>query len=448
MGQIVRNVLMLCYYYPPLGGIGSQRSQKFARYLPQHGWRPVVVTPEHGSYFVDPSLDDGASNGVEVLRTGYVDISSLLKRTVTSQKNGNGFAEKAEANLRPVEDGSMVSFLRRAVRTWVYIPDGQIGWFPYANRTAKRAIETGGVDVIYSTSFPVTAHLVAYRLKVATNKPWIADFRDLWTENHYADYSSALRKRLDQIVESKLLEKADIIVTVSNTWADTLRKLTGGRKRVEVIRNGFDASEFSGIEYNRPSKWTITYVGNFYGAKQDPSPFLEALGRLIESGKVRRDDARFKIVAEPDPYIRDLAVRLHLDDLITFTGFVSHREALAHQVNSSLLLLILHGDKSNAGHVPGKLYEYVGSRRPILAIAPPDFEAVRIIRDSRAGVAVEASNVAEIERHLVDSYGAFKSGLAQGSTERDLSMYERKNGARQLAGLLTELTAKAEIRHR
>ena len=115
----------------------------------------------------------------------------------------------------------------------------------------------------------MTAHLVAYRLKIATNKPWIADFRDLWTENHYADYSSTLRKRLDQTVESKLLEKADIIVTVSNAWADTLRKLTGGRKRVEVIRNGFDASEFSGIEYNRPAKWTITYIGNFYGRKQD-----------------------------------------------------------------------------------------------------------------------------------------------------------------------------------
>lgn len=444
----MRSVLMLCYYYPPLGGIGSQRSQKFARYLPQNGWQPVVVTPEHGSYFVDPSLDDGASNGVQVVRTGYVDISSLLKRTVTPQKNGKGFAERAEANLRSVEGGSVVNFLKRAVRTCVYIPDGQIGWFPYANRTAKRAIENRGVDVIYSTSFPVTAHLVAYRLKIATNKPWIADFRDLWTENHYADYSSALRKRFDQTVESKLLEKADIIVTVSNTWADTLRKLTGGRKRVEVIRNGFDASEFSGIKYNRPAKWTITYVGNFYGAKQDPSPFLEALHRLIESGRVRRDEAQFKIVAEPDPYVSDLAERLHLDDLISFTGFVSHREALAHQVNSSLLLLIIHGDRANPGLVPGKLYEYLGSGRPVLAIAPPDFEAARIILDSRAGVAIEATNTTEIERHLLDSYAAFKSGLAPGSTEHDLSMYERKNGARQLAGLLTELTAKAEIRHR
>ena len=443
----MRTVLMLCYYYPPLGGIGSQRSQKFARYLPQYGWRPVVVTPEHGSYFVDRSLDDGASNGVQVLRTGYVDISSLLKRAVTSQKNGNGLPEKAKADLRPVE-GSMVSFLRRAVRTWVYIPDGQIGWFPYANRAAKRAIESGGIDVIYSTSFPVTAHLVAYRLKIATNKPWIADFRDLWTENHYAEYSSRLRKRLDQIVESKLLEKADIIVTVSNTWADTLRKLTGGRKRVEVIRNGLDASDFLGIEYAKPAKWTITYVGNFYGAKQDPSPFLEALGRLIDSGRVRRDDAQFKIVGEPDPYVRNLAVRLHLDDLISFTGFVSHREALAHQVNSSLLLLIIHGDRANPGLVPGKLYEYLGSGRPILAIVPPDFEAASIIRDSHAGVAVEANNAMEIERCLVDSYAEFKAGLAQNSTERDLSMYERKNGARQLAGLLTELTEKAEIRDR
>jgi len=442
----VRSVLMLSYYYPPLGGIGSQRSQKFARYLPQYGWHPVVVTPANGSYFVDRSLDDGASNGVEVLRTGYVDISSLLKRSARSGTNGNSFHEKAGAKVLPVEGGPVVGFLRRAVRTWVYIPDGQIGWYPYAIRAGKRAIEAQKLDVIYSSSFPVTAHLAARKLKQTTGKPWIADFRDLWTENHYAEYSSTLRKRIDQMIESGLLEDADVLVTVSDAWSDTLRRLTNGRKRVEVIRNGFDASEFAEIEYNRPAKWTITYVGTFYGAKQDPSPCLEALSRLIESGKVRRDEVQFKMVGEPDAYVRDLAAGLHLDDLVSFTGFVSHGESLAHQVNSSLLLLIIHGDQANPGLVPGKLYEYLGSGRSILGIVPHDFEAARIIRDSRAGVAVEATNPTGIERHLLESYAAFNSGLKQNSNERDLSMYERKNGARQLAGLLTELAVKAEVR--
>src|SRR6185295_13966676 len=225
---------MLCYYYPPLGGIGSQRSQKFARYLPDHGWHPVVVTPECGAYLVDHSLDDGKSKGVDVIRTRYVDLSSNFKRVMGGRGAAAG-TPRGQAASAVAAGGGVTNLLRRTVRSWVYIPDGQIGWYPYAVRAGRRAIESQKVEAIYSSSFPVTAHLAACRLKTATDKPWIADFRDLWTENHYADYSSALRKRLDQMIESGLLEKADVLVTVSDTWADTLRRLTNGNKRVEVI---------------------------------------------------------------------------------------------------------------------------------------------------------------------------------------------------------------------
>ncbi|HKS39937.1 MAG TPA: glycosyltransferase family 4 protein [Blastocatellia bacterium] len=424
------SVLMLCYYYPPLGGIGSQRSQKFASYLPDYGWHPIVLTPKQGSYLVDHSLDDGGSKGVEVVRTGYIDLSANFKRAAhsnQSHQNGNG------------SKSGVMNILKRAVRTWVYIPDGQVGWYPYAVRAGRRAIETENVDAIYSSSFPVTAHLAACRLKLATNKPWIADFRDLWTENHYADYSSAMRKRLDQIIESELLEKADCIITVSNAWADVLRRLTGGRRRVEVIRNGFDRSEFASLRRKCPDKWTITYVGNFYGTKQDPSVFFQSLRRVIESRQVKKEDVHLKIVGEPDPYAQEVATGLGLSDITSFTGFVSHGESLAHQVNSSMLLLILHGDKTNLGHVPGKLYEYLGARRPVLAIMPSEFEAARIIRETGAGVTVEAKDTAAIDRCLIDSYLEYKSASACSMNERDLSQYERRYGAKQLADILSEL---------
>ena len=429
------NVLMLCYYYPPLGGIGSQRSQKFASYLPDYGWHPIVLTPKQGSYLVDHSLDDGGSKGVEVVRTGYIDLSANFKRAAQSgqsHQNGNG------------SKGGIMNLLKRAVRTWVYIPDGQVGWYPYAVRAGRRVIETENVDAIYSSSFPVTAHLAACRLKLATNKPWIADFRDLWTENHYADYSSAMRKRLDQIIESELLEKADCIITVSNAWADVLRRLTGGRRRVEVIRNGFDRGEFASLRRKCPDKWTITYVGNFYGAKQDPSVFFQSLRRVIESGQVKKEDIHLKIVGEPDPYAQEVASGVGLADITSFTGFVSHGESLAHQVNSSMLLLILHGDKTNLGHVPGKLYEYLGARRPVLAIMPSEFEAARIIRETGAGVAVEAEDAAAIDRCLIDSYLEYKSASACSMNERDLSQYERRSGAKQLANILSDVAKATE----
>jgi glycosyltransferase involved in cell wall biosynthesis len=435
---VPKKVLLLAYYYPPLGGIGSQRSQKFARYLPDYGWTPIVVTPRNGSYFIDPTLDDREASGVEVVRTPCIDLSTALKRLVRRPgrpNSHNGTANAAHA-------GSTTGFLSRAVRTWAYIPDGQVGWLPYATNAGREILETHEVDAIYSTSYPVTAHMAAARLKSETGKPWIADFRDLWTENHYADYASKFRKRLDQVLESNLLDTADVLVTVSESLAGTLRTLSGGRKRVEIIRNGFDSEDFAGIARSRPDRWTVTYVGTFYGARQDPSAFLAALKRLIESGRIAKQDVLFNIVGRPDAFVQGLITRSGLAEVTRFTGFVSHREALEYQVNSSLLLLILHRDKANPGVTTGKLYEYLGSRTPILAMVPPHFEAARIVRETGAGVSLEASDAEGIEQALLDSYRAFKSGADSRYRQADLSTYERSAGARRLAELLSELTTR------
>lgn len=438
----MKKVLFIAYHYPPLGGVGSQRSQKFARYLVEDGWRAVVLTPEKGCYLLDPSLDDGEHQGVEVVRTRNVDLSSIFKRAIPSQRTSS---LSVNTSGSPGKGNLLLSFARQAVHNWLYVPDAQIGWFPYALRAGKRVLRTQEIDAIYSTSFPVTAHLVAYRLKQATGKPWIADFRDLWTEFHYREYPSALRRRLDRLIESRLLEKTDVILTVSETLANTLRELTDGRKRVEVIRNGFDSSDFAGIEYKRPPKWTITYIGLFYGARQDPSVFLQALQRLIDSGRVPRQEVLFNIVGEPDGYVREQVARFGLDDVTCFTGFVPHRDALRHQVGSSLLLLILHADRANPGVITGKIFEYLGSRRPILGLVPPNFEVARIIAEAGAGVAVDPSDSAGVERELLRSYTEFRSGASDAVRPSDLSSYERRAGARQLAGLLSELTAVREL---
>jgi glycosyltransferase involved in cell wall biosynthesis len=442
---VPKKVLLIAYYYPPLGGIGSQRSQKFARYLPDYGWTPIVVTPRKGSYFIDPTLDDREASGVEVVRTPCIDLSATLKRLIRRPERSNGHNGTStngnDGTPNNLHAGSTTGLLSRAVRTLAYIPDGQVGWLPYATQAGRLILKThDDVKAIYSTSYPVTAHMAAARLKSETGKPWIADFRDLWTENHYADYTSKFRKRLDQVLESNLLDKADVLVTVSESLAGTLRTLTGNRKRVEIIRNGFDSEDFAGIARSRPDRWTVTYVGTFYGAKQDPSAFLAALKRLIEGGRIAKRDVLFNIVGTPDAFVQDLITRSGLAELTRFTGFVSHREALEHQVNSSLLLLILHRDKANPGVTTGKLYEYLGARTPILAMVPPHFEAARIVRETGAGVSVEASDTEGIAGALLDSYREFKSGSARCAGHADLSAYERSSGAGQLAELLSEIS--------
>jgi glycosyltransferase involved in cell wall biosynthesis len=325
------------------------------------------------------------------------------------------------------------------VRTWIYLPDGQIGWFPYALRAGKETLEAKQVDVIWSTSFPLTAHLVASRLKLVTNKPWIADFRDIWTDGGDTGCADTLRKRLDRVIQSKLLERADAIVTVSYALADELRKITRGQKRVEVIRNGFDSTDFIGVRRTEPERWTTTFVGSYYSF-YDPAPFFSALRRLIDRGMVSKDDARLVFVGQANPEIQRLAMRYEVGDITHFTGLISNREALGYQVNSSILLFVLNGEGASPGHITGKLFEYLGARRPILGIVSPDFEAARIIRETGAGVAVNADDGEGIERFILDSYARFKSGTDHLSCGGDLSIYERKHTAEQLAGLMTELT--------
>lgn len=432
-------VLMVCYYYPPLGGIGSQRAQKLARYLPGYGWQPVVLTPAQGSYLMDHTLDDGSAAGVEVVRTPALDLSARFKRLVP-----RGGSEAPAPGGRGEAIGAtpgrgVVQVARNAVRTWVYIPDGQVGWYSGAVRSGLEVVRRQPVDAIFSTSFPITAHLIAARLKRATGKPWIADFRDLWTENHYAEYHSRLRKRIDQRIEQRLFAQADVLVTVSEAWAATLRRLTGGRKRVEVIRNGYDSGEFAGLGRQPTEQWTLTYVGLFYGARQDPKPVLEAIRRLIDAGRMERDKVLFNVVGQPDAYVQGLVETLGLADIARFTGFVPYREALQHQVNASLLLLILHGEQSDPGHIPGKLYEYLGSGTPILALVPPHFEAARIINDAGAGTTVTASDVDAMEAALLASYQAHQVGKAQVTNPAGLAHYERRHQAGELAALLAEL---------
>ena len=434
------HVLMVAYYYPPLGGIGSQRSQKFARYLSGFGWTPIVLTPERGAYYVDRSLDDGASKGVTIVRTPAFDPSSAFKRLVGSRSSGVGQPFPAVAELRPLEGGRIVNRLRDFVRTWVYVPDGQVGWLPYAVRAGARALESRNVKVLYSSSFPVTSHLVAYWLKRRTGTPWVADFRDLWTENHYARATSPLRRKLDRAMEAKLLAAADALVTVSDTWAEALRRLSGGRKRVVVIRNGFDPVEIAPITVSKADRWTVTHVGTFYGSRQDPSPFLKVLARLIGDGRIARDQVRFNVVGGEDPFVRERVREFQLEDVTTWVGVVPHGESLSHQVNSSLLLLIIREEAANAGLIPGKLYEYLGARRPILGIVPRHFEAAEIIRRAGAGIVCDATDEVALERCLLDSYSAFRSGMPSMKLDGDLSPYERRAQAGQLAALLSDVT--------
>jgi glycosyltransferase involved in cell wall biosynthesis len=361
----MRRVLMISYYFPPLGGIGSVRAVKFARYLPEFGWDPVVITPRNGAYYRDPTLEFDER---KVVRTPSLEISRTAKRMIGSTRG----------DTRPADVGPMMERVRRFAARWVYRPDAQVGWYPFALASARRALRERGCDLIFSSSFPITAHLVARRLHQESRIPWVAEFRDLWTD--LSRYDSRRRRRRDQVTERSLLGTSTAVVTVSDGYAKVL--LGRGARCVSVITNGFDPEDFTrGLASARP---VATYMGTYYSDRQDLRAALGVLGELARSGPLAGLVVRF--VGDFPDSLRGSLIEAGLADSAQCTGFVPHREALRYLGDSTLLLLA--GPVSNAfsgsaiqGNIAAKVFEYLGSRRPILYVGDGGAEIEALIRE-------------------------------------------------------------------
>src|SRR5215471_18327497 len=226
----MRRLLMICYYFPPLGGIGSIRALKFAQYLPEFDWDPTVITPRNGAYYRDPTLKFDEK---KVFRTASLEISRKAKWIMGS---------RGGSDTRPADVGPALERVRRFMRRWVYRPDPQIGWYPFAVQRARKVLRSGKFDAIFSSSFPVTAHLVARRVHQEFGTPWVAEFRDLWTD--LVRYDSRRRQMLDEATERAVLRGATELVSVSEGYAGILSGRVG--RRVLVITNGFDPADFRG----------------------------------------------------------------------------------------------------------------------------------------------------------------------------------------------------------
>lgn len=354
-------VLMVSYYFPPLGGMGSVRSAKFATYLPRFGWEATVVAPLEGASYEDRSL---LVPGARVYRTRNLQLGRLLKGT-----------RSVDTGPSVNRVGGVRQCVRSFVHRWLYRPDGQVGWYPFAVRAARQAIREGRCDVIFSSSFPITAHLVARRLHRETGVPWVAEFRDLWTDG---GASSPRRQRSDEAMEHSILKEATEIVTVSPAFADALK--ARGASRVAVVTNGFDPADFSGLKSAEHDDTIITYLGSYYPGRQDLGTALRAIGSLAREGALPK--LRLRFVGKMPGALHGVIVESGLGDAVEDTGFVSHEESLRYICGSTLLLLAgvtSEGTNAVRGVIPGKTFEYLGAGRPILFVSHSDGDAAKLL---------------------------------------------------------------------
>jgi glycosyltransferase involved in cell wall biosynthesis len=418
---------MIAYFFPTVGGIvaaGWQRTLKFAKYLLQNRWEPVILTVREGCYesylTLDPTLLQRVPGEITVVRTGVIRwLTKLLqaKNAFRSKPGGQetklqphaGSAQEVEAS----ETSGWYQTLKNGFTDLFEIPDAEIGWFLPAFTTGWRVIKSENVDTIYATGKPWTAHLVGVALKKITGKPLVVDFRDPWLTNPFRKAASTFRDRVEAYLERKVIEKADVVITNTLALKEEFvarfpRQAPG---KFVALLNGFDPDDFAGApktHSHRAKKFTVMHTGFLYG-KRDPRLFLEAVRRLVETQRVDSEKMKISLIGSVD-LTYDLAeyLRSHrLDEIITLVNHVPYQTSIEYLRDADVLLLLQPGTTTQ---VPSKLFEYIALGRPILAICPHGGATAQLVVEESLGVTAEADCIEEIASALEALYRDWQHG--------------------------------------
>jgi glycosyltransferase involved in cell wall biosynthesis len=448
------SVLLVCYGFPPIGGGGVPRPLKMAKYLGEFGWKVHVLTVEptyHAT--LDPSLLSQVPADVQIYRAKEI---AVIPRRGGESAPAAGQAQVAAGRSLLAGVKQRVFGLLKKVKPYLLIPDDQILWLPNALKLGREIMRRERIDVIFSTSGPVTNHLVAQRLAREFNCKWVADFRDPWTQNMHKS-GIAWRERLEERMEEGVMSQADAVTTVTATFAQNFRNKHGHRiRRLELIYNGFDQADFENLQpaHAAAGKFHAVYAGILY-QKRNPRLLLRAIKELIDEGLVDREDIllSFAGVFDYPGYSdnRDCVEELGLGDVVRVLGNLPHKEALGLMKGADVLLLIGDVSPDAGAYIPGKLYEYMGIGNPILALNKAG-EATEIIQTFRLGQVADPEDKEAIKRAYLKLYQNWKehANLDTGNRSDDFAErvkpYERREQARQLAQLMNELIAPSRNR--
>lgn len=370
----MRRFLFLSYHFAPIGGVGTQRQHHFVCNLERAGWAATVIarTP-HRTLGIDESLLADLPASTQVHRIKPVDID-LLQRAFWKLK-WNGAAKFVVG---------------------MYFPDLGAGWAPLAYLKGRRLLQAGGFDAVVSSGPPHSAHLAAMRLAREFGLPFLADFRDEWSDNPYAAFATPLHRTGVARLEHAVLARADRVLTVTNYCARRLAKRATPPGKVFTLGNGYSERSFPPYTYEPNPKFTIGYVGTFYGMNS-PVYFFRALAELVASGRIPTSRVRF-VHAGMGSY----DVPPALEELVERRGFVAHLEATGIMQRVDMLMLTLPDPAPQSG----KIFEYLRAGRPVLAITPPAGALAELVNETRGGDVVapddHAGICAAIERRYHD----------------------------------------------
>jgi hypothetical protein len=442
-----RYVLVVTYYFPPAGGPGVQRVLKFIKYLSDFGWTPIVLVPENPEYQArDESLLKELPKDLIVHRAPIFEPYDLYRKFTGKQK---GVSLDVNVIKEAGAKRTITERMAELIRATIFIPDARIGWFWSAVKEGRKILAKYPIGAIYSSSPPYTPSLIARRLHKISGLPWIAGFRDPWTGFHNTPDRWFLPRRIDRKLEHDVFDEAALVeVAWKGIAQDALGKYPDlDRNKFIHIPNGFDSADFPERDIEkravRPqnAQCTITYSGSLYGPR-NPLSFLTAIESLLDQKLIDQRNLKLRFVGRFGAEIHEMLARPKIASMVEKIEYVAHARAVELLLESDALLLIVDEVPSVEQIVPGKVYEYMGAMRPLIAIAPPNGAIGELLRETGSGEAVRQSDIEGQARLIERIYRDWVTGTSSFRMDTtSIRQYERREATRKLAGLLNDVSS-------
>ena len=423
-----KKILIITYYWPPAGGPGVQRWLKFVKYLLDFGIQPIVYIPENPTYpIVDENLVKEVSEKAIILKQKIFEpyqLASFLSKNKT---------KKISSGIIPNQKKQ--SFLDKTflwIRGNLFIPDARVFWVKPSVAYLEKYILENNIDTIVTSGPPHSLHLIGLELKQKLDLKWFADFRDPWTTigYHKSLRLSSFAAKKHKALEHQVLNTADTIIVTSKTTKTEFQAITN--KPIAVITNGYDTENVE--KQTLDSKFSLAHIGSFL-SERNPLILWKILVELLHEIPDFKSHLEIKLIGAVSQEVLETITQFGLNTYLNNLGYVSHAEAIAHQRKSQVLLLIEIDSEDTKSIIPGKLFEYMVSNRPIVAIGPNGSDFAEIITETNTGVFFDYSEKMKLKSVILDFYNQFLEGKLQANGV-GLQRYSRKNLTKELSQLI------------
>ena len=423
-----KKVLIITYYWPPAGGPGVQRWLKFVKYLPEFDIEPIVYIPENANYpLVDDSLTSEVSDALTVLKQPIKEpykLAGLLSKK-SSKTISKGIISENKKQ-------SITEKLMLYVRGNYFIPDARKSWIKPSVAFLSDYISKENIDTIITTGPPHSLHLIGLQLKERLGVKWFADFRDPWTTIGYHKALKLTEKsqQKHKDLEKQVLNTADQIIVTSSVTKTEFQNLTS--KPIEVITNGYDKETIDTVALD--SEFSIAHIGSLL-SKRNPELLWKILGELVKENQSFSKDFKLNFIGAVSEDVLKSIKNNNLSDYVDDVGYVSHKQSIEYQKKSQILLLIEIDSEETKCIIPGKLFEYMVSNRPIISIGPKGSDVEKIIKETNTGNYFYYEDYDLLKSIILTHYKAFQNKILQ-SNPMGLQKYHRKALTQSLSKLL------------